>query len=145
MSRLYLLIMKLWGVIMTNFNDPMGNAMFTIVPIIFLVVFVSIFGLIIFSIVKGVSTWNKNNAQPKLTVLAKLVSKRADMSTHMHNDNDNFSHSNTSTTYFVTFEVASGDRIEFDVTGNEYGLLIEQDKGDLTFQGTRYLGFKRII
>jgi hypothetical protein len=133
------------GLIMTNFNDPMGNAMFTIVPIIITIVFVSVFGLIIFTIIKGISTWNKNNAQPKLTVLAKLVSKRADMSTHMHNDNDNFSHSNTSTTYFVTFEVASGDRLEFDVTGNEYGLLIEQDKGDLTFQGTRYLGFKRII
>ena len=130
---------------MTNFNDPMGDAMFTIVPIIILIVFVSIFGLIIFSIVKGFSTWNKNNAQPKLTVLAKLVSKRADMSTHMHNDTDNFSHSNTSTTYFVTFEVESGDRMEFNVNDNEYGLLIENDKGNLTFQGTRYLGFNRII
>ena len=33
---------------------------------------------------------------------------------------------------------------ELKVQGTEYGMLIEQDKGKLTFQGTRYLGFKRI-
>ena len=128
---------------MTSFNDPMGNAMFTIVPIIIGVMFVVMFCLIIFGIIKGISTWNHNNAQPKLTVLAKLVSKRESISTHMHNDADNFSHTSSSTTYFVTFEVESGDRMEFVVNGSEYGLLVEQDKGDLTFQGTRYLGFKR--
>ena len=30
------------------------------------------------------------------------------------------------------------------VTGQEYGMLVEGDKGYLTFQGTRYLGFERI-
>jgi len=130
---------------MTPFNDPMGNAMFTIIPIIIFIGFVAMFGFIIFAIVKGIGTWNHNNAQPKLTVLAKIISKREYISTHMHNDTDNFSHSNNSTTYFLTFEIESGDRIEFCVNGNEYGLLVEQDKGNLTFQGTRYLGFKRII
>lgn len=47
------------------------------------------------------------------------------------------------TTYYVTFEVASGDRMELNITGQEYGLLVEGDWGDLTFQGTRYLGFQR--
>ena len=126
-------------------NDSMDNIMFTMVPILILIGFVVVFGLIIVITVKGISTWNHNNAQPKLTVLAKVVSKREKISTHMHNDVDNFSHTDTSTTYFVAFEVESGDRMEFHVNGNEYGLLIEQDKGDLTFQGTRYLGFKRII
>lgn len=130
---------------MTPFNDSMGNTMFTIIPIIIFIGFVVTFGFIIFAIVKGLSTWKHNNAQPKLTVLAKIISKRDNISTHMHNDADNFSHTNTSTTYFVTFEVESGDRIEFSVNGKEYGLLLEQDKGDLIFQGTRYLGFSRII
>jgi hypothetical protein len=52
-------------------------------------------------------------------------------------------HSSTSTSYYVTFEVESGDRMELHVEGHEYGLLVEGDKGDLSFQGTRYLGFVR--
>ena len=43
----------------------------------------------------------------------------------------------------MTFQVDSGDRMEFSVSGQEYGLLAEGDRGKLTFQGTRYLGFER--
>lgn len=49
----------------------------------------------------------------------------------------------TSTRYYVTFQVESGDRMEFSVTGLEYGMLAEGDIGKLTFQGTRYLSFER--
>ena len=45
--------------------------------------------------------------------------------------------------FYVTFEVESGDRMELSVVGSEFGLLVEGDKGRLTFQGTRYLGFER--
>ena len=41
----------------------------------------------------------------------------------------------------ATFQVESGDRMEFSVSGREYGLLVEGDTGRLTFQGTRSLGF----
>jgi len=106
---------------MTPFNESMSNTTFTII----------IVGFTIFAIVKGISTWNHNNAQPKLTVSATIVSKRENISTHMNNAVENFSHTNTNTTYFVTFEVQSGDRLEFHVNCNEYGLLAEQDKGNL--------------
>ena len=43
----------------------------------------------------------------------------------------------------MTFQVESGDRIELNVSGPEYGMLVEGDRGDLSFQGTRYLGFER--
>ena len=43
----------------------------------------------------------------------------------------------------MTFQVESGDRMEFHITGQDYGLLVEGDKGNLSFQGTRYLGFER--
>lgn len=33
--------------------------------------------------------------------------------------------------------------MEFAMDGAEYGLLAEGDRGRLTFQGTRYLGFER--
>ncbi|NMA03148.1 MAG: DUF2500 domain-containing protein, partial [Clostridiales bacterium] len=44
--------------------------------------------------------------------------------------------------YYVTFQVESGDRMEFRVSGKEYGLLAEGDVGKLTFQGTRYHEFE---
>ncbi|MEF2691806.1 MAG: DUF2500 domain-containing protein, partial [Eubacteriales bacterium] len=52
-------------------------------------------------------------------------------------------HTTSSTTYYVTFQVESGDRMEFHVSGLEYGMLAEGDTGRLTFQGTRYLSFER--
>ena len=52
-------------------------------------------------------------------------------------------HHTTSTTYYATFQVQSGDRMELPVPATEYGLLIEGDEGDLTFQGTRFLSFDR--
>ncbi len=126
------------------FPESSFNIMFTIVPIIVGLGFVLVFGIIIFNIVKGVKTWSHNNSQPVLTVPAKVVSKRSDISSRAHHDSDGIGHHHrTRTTYFVTFEVESGDRIEFHVKDNEYGVVIEGDNGKLTFQGTRYLGFKR--
>ena len=50
----------------------------------------------------------------------------------------------SSTDYYITFQTKSGERIEFSVEDSEYGLLIEGDEGVLSYQGTRYLGFKRV-
>ena len=47
------------------------------------------------------------------------------------------------TSYYDTFEVESGSRMELAVSGEEYGMLAEGDRGRLTFQGTRYKGFER--
>lgn len=109
--------------------------------IIFILMFVLIAGAIIMSMVRGVKTWSNNNAQPVLTVGAEVVAKRNDVS-HRHHTNDNMG-SSSSTTYYATFQVASGDRMELEVEGNEYGMLVEGDRGQLTFQGTRYKGFER--
>ena len=49
----------------------------------------------------------------------------------------------TFTSYYVTFQVESGDRMELEVDGSDYGMLVEGDIGKLSFQGTRYLGFER--
>lgn len=50
-------------------------------------------------------------------------------------------HTTSNTTYYVTFQVESGERIELSVSGSEYGKLSEGDERKLTFQGTRYLQF----
>lgn len=115
--------------------------MYGIASIMIPVVFVIVIGTIIVQSVRGVKTWNKNNHSPQLSVDAVIVSKRTQVS-HVHNGNAG-EVSGTSTRYFVTFEVESGDRIEFTLSGREYGMLAEGDQGKLTFQGTRYLEFER--
>ncbi len=108
--------------------------------IMFTLMFLLVFGMILFTVIRGVGEWHKNNNSPRLTVQATVVSKRGDV-THHHDANTHAVH--TSTTYYVTFQVASGDRMELHVSGREYGMLVEGDSGNLTFQGTRYLGFER--
>ena len=120
------------------------DLIFSVFPIIFIIAFVAILAVFIMTAVRGVSQWNKNNHSPQLTVDASVVSRRANISPHHHSDaNGGVGRTTSSTTYYVTFQVESGDRIELHVPGQEYGVLIEGDRGKLTFQGTRYLGFER--
>ena len=115
------------------------DLMFSIFPFLFITVFVIVIGTFVVMAVRGVGTWSKNNASPRLTVSAQVVTKRTQVSHHHHQD----SMSHTSTAYYATFQVESGDRMEFSVSGAEYGMLAEGDQGSLTFQGTRSLGFER--
>ena len=121
----------------------MGFGMgFDMFGIMFTIVFVLIIGVFIVTIVKGIGQWNKNNHSPRLTVPAAVVAKRMNVS--HHHSGGTHHHHHTSTTYYVMFQVDSGDRMELQVDGQEYGFLIEGDRGNLTFQGTRYLGFERM-
>ena len=112
----------------------MFGLMFSIPFLMFTVVFVVI-------LVKIVGQWHKNNQSPRLTVEATVVAKRGH-TTH-HHDAGNLSHSHSSTTYYVTFQFESGDRLELHVPHNQFGYLVEGDRGALTFQGTRFLEFER--
>lgn len=110
---------------------------------VFLIFAIVIMAFIVFFI-KGISTWHKNNNSPRLTVAATVVAKRQNTDVHHHHTGDNVAmHTSTSTTYYATFQFDSGDRLELHVPGREYGMMAEGDVGDLTFQGTRYLGFDR--
>ena len=108
--------------------------MFSIPFLMFTVVFVVI-------LVKIVGQWHNNNQSPRLTVEATVVAKRGH-TTH-HHDAGNILHSHSSTTYYVTFQFESGDRLELHVPHSQFGYLVEGDRGELTFQGTRFLGFER--
>lgn len=120
----------------------MGFGMgFDLFGVMFTLVFVLVIGMFVVTAVKGISQWNKNNHSPRLTVPATIVAKRTNVSRHHHNNGTGIHHTTHSTTYYVTFQVESGDRMELPVAGQDYGMLIEGDRGSLTFQGTRYLGF----
>ena len=112
--------------------------MFAVFPIIWVVMFVFILGMIIMTFAKNIKQERKNDQSPRLTVPATVIAKRDQVSVHHHDH-----HRHTSTRYFVTFQVDSGDRMELQLSGPEYGMLIEGDQGSLTFQGTRFLSFER--
>jgi hypothetical protein len=129
--------------------DPFdgGGFMFRVVPVIMTIGFIAILGIVLYRVVKGAQQWKRNNDSPVLTVEAHVVTKRTDVS-HYHHANtttNTMDNGQSITYYYVTFEVASGDRMEFHVENTEYGLMAEGDTGKLTFQGTRYLGFTRGI
>ena len=72
--------------------------------ILFPILFLVVLGMILYTIIGNISTWNKNNHSPRLTVPATVVAKRTEVSRH-HTDNTMM---HTFTTYYVTFQVESG-------------------------------------
>ena len=116
------------------------NIFFKVYPLFFFVIFFLVVGIIIFNAIKGISIWNKNNHSPILDVNATVVTKRTEVY-HSTSSNNTSSHSHTH--YYATFQVESGDRMELEISGDMYGMLVEGDFGKLTFQGTRFLGFQR--
>lgn len=121
---------------------------FGLFQIMFFLMFALFLVLFISAIVRGFGEWNKNNHSPKLTVPVVVVAKRTNVSRHHHANAGDASgahgyHTSTSTSYYVTFQVESGDRMELHVSGAQFGLMVEGDRGMLTFQGTRFLDFQR--
>ena len=128
---------------MIGFGGYPGFGMtFSIMQVMVPLMFVLVFGFMIVTLVRGIGEWNKNNHSPKLTVPATIVEKRSDVHRYPVSTGK-VQTMHTSTYYYATFQVESGDRMELAVSGAEYGMLAEGDRGMLTFQGTRYLNFRR--
>ena len=124
---------------MTN-GFGMGGSVFMA---LFILVFLAILGTFLVMLLRGISQWSRDNRSPRLTVGALVTAKRTNVSHHRHSGAGGVGHTTRSTTYYATFEVESGDRMELQLSGQDYGLLAEGDRGYLTFQGSRYLGFER--
>lgn len=118
----------------------------TVFPVFFILMFCLVFGLIIYALMKGVQEKKANDAAPVLTVDALVKTKRVAVHNSAHNQSAEGvplmarpSHAS----YYVTFEVESGDRMELRVGQNQFGQLAEGDRGRLTFQRTRFHKFER--
>ena len=114
---------------------------FGLFGIFFSLGFLLFFAVFIVMLVKIISQWNKNNHSPRLTVPVTVIAKRTNVSHHHHGGE--MHHTSVDTSYYVTFQVESGDRMELRLSGSQYGLMVEGDRGMLTFQGTRFLDFQR--
>ncbi len=86
------------------------------------------------SIIKILGERANNQAAPVLTADAVVAAKRLQVV------NRGKSHS---TEYYATFDLGSGERIELELDGKQYGLLAEEDRGALRYQGTWFLDFAR--
>jgi len=104
----------------------------TIFGIMFGLCFIMFFVVFFSTIAKSIKAKKHNADSPLLTVNAKVVTKR----THVWGD-----HAHTN--YYVTFEVESGDRIELEVDGYQFGMTVEGDVGKLSFKGTALVDFVR--
>lgn len=118
--------------------------MFDIFGIFVGLFFLVIGSILIYTIIRNIRQWHRNNNSPVQTVPARIVAKRFDIQNHMQGGGENqMTTSHTQTNYFVTFELENRQRVEFRVKNKEYGLLVEGDIGMLTHRGTRYQGFIR--
>ena len=124
----------------------MFEVMDSVFPILFGLVFCLVMGMFIYAIVHNVKEKRANDAAPVLTVEALVKTKRMD-TYHTSPTYDGDGHRTSSgsyhTSYYATFEVESGDRLELQVSDYEYGQLAEGDRGKLTFQRKRFLQFER--
>ncbi|MFA9413109.1 MULTISPECIES: DUF2500 domain-containing protein [unclassified Streptococcus] len=104
---------------------------FHLVPFSIFAIILAIFG---FQLIRFLFQWQSDNQVERLTRGARLVTKRQQVR----------GTNNAYTYYYVTFEFADKTRQEFRVKSTDYGQLAEGDEGELTYQGTRFVAFKRI-
>lgn len=126
---------------MEGFND---SFFFNGMPIFMQLFFLVFFIVFIFALIRIVTQSIKNAKSPIITVEAKVIGKRTNVSHHSSNSGiDNTASTSTSTTYYITFETEHGERLELPLSGRVYGLLAEGDRGKLTYQGTWFKDFNR--
>lgn len=109
---------------------------------LFYIMMFLVWGVILYTVARGIAEWARNNRAPEQSVWAKLVGKRTHVTRHLHNHGGHM-HMSRSTAYYLTFERESGERMEFRVASRVYALHVEGDTGTLSFQGTRFLDFLR--
>ena len=120
---------------MSGFFDQLKafNIMFLI-----MFCFVSVFSIIIFSfVIRAFLRYFRHQKQvdrmPQQSAHARVVTKRSRIwGEHSH------------TAYYATFEFDSRQRIELNLSGEQFGLLAEGDDGTLTYQGDRFVNFQRV-
>lgn len=106
-------------------------------PLFFKLFALFILGVFVFIIYKSVRSWIANNASPLIKASTKAVTKRTEV---WGGSGESSAH----TSYYVTFEFEDGGRLELQVRGQDFGLIVEGDRGELLYQGTRFKSFDRV-
>ncbi len=113
----------------------------------FHIIFLVIFVFIIITFVKGIAQWIENNNSPVVQHRATVVKKTEDVTTMQTPCGTDANGApmfmpTQDTTYFVIFLLENGETRKMSVGRKDFQQISEGDKGKLTVQGTRYLGFE---
>jgi ribosomal protein L40E/membrane protein implicated in regulation of membrane protease activity len=117
-----------WITLASSHGAP---ALFPLFGVVFLAVLLITLGG---SILKTLDERSRNQAAPMLTSQTRVVAKRMEVK------NRGKSHT---TEYYATFDLPSGERLELELDGAQYGQVAEGDGVLLRHQGTWFLGFER--
>lgn len=113
-----------------EFNDfgqhSVSGGFFHEMPFFFKIFILFFFGFIAFIIIKSLRTWMTNNASPLIKVRSTAVTKRTEV---WGGGGD----SRAQTSYYVTFQLVDGNRLELQVRDQDYGLIVEGDRGELLY------------
>jgi len=90
----------------------------------------------VLAIVRAGRRRSRDRAATELQAEARVVDKRSQITG---------SGTAADQRYYVTFQFATGGRLELEVSPSESGMLVVGDEGHLDWRGTRYLGFAREI
>jgi len=125
---------SVWGLLGGLFGGfgLVGVAM----AVFFFAVLLAVVTVFVLAAVRGGAQWKRNSDSPLLTGPATVVAKRE----HVWGGSGD---TGASTTYYATFQLPTGERVELPVPGQQFGQLVEGDQGVLTHQGTRFKGFAR--
>jgi len=104
--------------------------------LIIALVFIALIVVIALAATSGFRQAAANRRLPPLSSPARVVDKRSAVAGSQYA---------TGTTYFVTFELPDGQRLELAVNGQADGQLVTGDTGTLFWQGTQFNGFQREI
>ena len=107
-----------------------------IVFALFVLIFVVVFGIIAFVIVRLIGVALHNAGRPVIDRPARVIGRRQDT---WGGSGDSSAH----TSYYAKFEFPDGSRLELSVPTREYAMLAEGDAGILRSQGTWFKGFDR--
>ncbi|MFB5759813.1 DUF2500 domain-containing protein [Paenibacillus medicaginis] len=122
---------------MTSWSDSLFWNLFDYLPFVVFIFIGFVFLMFIITLVKGAKRWSSNNAAQELSEECTAVTKR----TEVWGGSGDMS---SKTAYYVTFEFQNGERKELEVKGEQYGLIVEGDRGRLVYQGTRFKSFERL-
>lgn len=114
-----------------------GDPLWFTIP--FFLIMLLIFAVVIFgiggAIFKSVREKRKNEAAGHSASAARVFGKREEMR--------GGGESRIRTTYYLAFELDGGERKEFEVPSELYGVTAEGDRGILHFMGTKFERFER--
>ena len=121
------------------------NSLF-LIAILFVFAFLIVSGGIAAIIVTTVVRKRRNDRAPQITVDASVLEKHTSTQRHPIAGDASGGHGYMDfTVCHVTFRTADGEQKTFEVDKTVYEQLKEGDRGQLSCQGTQFLGFVRSV